>query len=400
MRSRMGLSGPVSEWGLSDFPNGDCPILRTSRGPGYRPSSALIGNFPTSTRRTFVLAQLATPHTYLEPSGARTPRFSSLRPPVPPYPRRRARRRGRRCRARCPARRRRAGRHRRGDRPRRSREEGDRDEAGVERGELLARLEGPVQVHRGHRRRPRLHRRHHRLLLRHRRHARPRPALRRPQVGQRAGQVPARAAQGQRQRLALRARPGLPQGLAQGRAGHGVPDVPGRRARPRLLRPRRRPGQDRRTARPRPVLLLRRHRHARRRRRLHQFPQHPQARPAHRQASGAGRRRDGVPQRLPRRPGLGHEAGGGPQRHHPCRHRTAGLPAQGQPRPEDAARLEGVRGQLPHRLTAARDYEGYEGYEGCGGPAGAGATAPAAIPAACRAVIRWITATARTAAAP
>ena len=61
-----------------------------------------------------------------------------------------------------------------------------------------------------------------------------------------------------------------------------------------------------------------------------------------------------VPERLPRRARVGHEAGGGPQRHQPGRHGAAGVPAQRQPRPEHAAELEGVRGQLPHRLSFGR----------------------------------------------
>ena len=56
-------------------------------------------------------------------------------------------------------------------------------------------------------RRARLHRRHHRLLLRHRRHARARRGLHARAARQRARQVPAGAAQGQRHRLARRPRP-------------------------------------------------------------------------------------------------------------------------------------------------------------------------------------------------
>lgn len=69
------------------------------------------------------------------------------------------------------------------------------------------------------------------------------------------------------------------------------------------------------------------------------------------EATGAGRRRGRVPERVPRRAGVGHEAGGGPQRHEPRRHRAARLPQERQPGPGPAAGLEGVRGQLPHRLT-------------------------------------------------
>lgn len=49
--------------------------------------------------------------------------------------------------------------------------EGDRDETGLQRGELDAGLEGAVPLHRRDQGRSRLHRRYHRLLLGHRGHA-------------------------------------------------------------------------------------------------------------------------------------------------------------------------------------------------------------------------------------
>lgn len=66
---------------------------------------------------------------------------------------------------------------------------------------------------------------------------------------------------------------------------------------------------------------------------------------------GPGWRRGDVSERLPRRPGLGDEAGGGTLRHQPGRHRAAGVRQEPEPQPEHTAGLEGVRGQLPHRLT-------------------------------------------------
>ena len=111
--------------------------------------------------------------------------------------------------------------------------------------------------------------------------------------------------------------------------GLGVPAGPERRTRPRLLRPGRPAGQGGRHRRTRTVHVLRRHRHARRRRRQHQLQQHPRARPGQRRAAGAGRQRGDVPERLPRRPGLGDAAGGGPLGHQPGRHRPAGLPDEG-----------------------------------------------------------------------
>ncbi len=117
---------------------------------------------------------------------------------------------------------------RRARRPDRPAQEGHRHAAGVQRGELLAGLEGAVQVHRGHRRRARLHGRDHRLLLRHRRHARAGAGLHHHQARQRARQVPAGAAQRQRHRLARRPRPELHRGLADRRRRPGFPGGPGR----------------------------------------------------------------------------------------------------------------------------------------------------------------------------
>lgn len=219
-------------------------------------------------------------------------------------------------------------------RTRRPGEEGHRHADRLQCGELLAELEGAVQVHRGHRRRPRLHGRHHRLLFRHPRHARTRRVLHADQAGQRPRQVPPRPAEGRRQRFARRPRPQLHQGLGEGGLRLRFQEGPGPRARPGLLQPGSEPGQVRRRRRARPVHLLRRHRHARRRRRLHQLPQHPQARPHQGQAPGPGRQRDHLAQRLPRRPGLGDEAGGGAQRHQPGRHGPAGMAQEGQPQPQ------------------------------------------------------------------
>ena len=120
-----------------------------------------------------------------------------------------------------------------------TREEGHRDAAGVQRGELLAGLEGAVQVHRGHRRRPRLHRRASSASARA-------PATcstwsscytdRKP--GQRARQVPAGPAQasnGSDSHAGLD--PNFTKDWKTAAEDTGVPAGPERRARPGLLQP-------------------------------------------------------------------------------------------------------------------------------------------------------------------
>ena len=72
-----------------------------------------------------------------------------------------------------------------------------------------------------------------------------------------------------------------------------------------------------------PVRLLRRGGHARRLR----AARHPGGGDAHGGAAGPGRRRDRLPERVPRRPGRRDAHRGGAQRHHPGRHRPARLPA-------------------------------------------------------------------------
>ena len=107
-------------------------------------------------------------------------------------------------------------------------------------------------------------------------------------------------------------RPELHQGLEEGRPGLGVPAGPERRARPGLLQPGGRAGQGRTASASLGQFIyydaIVMHGDGSdstsfgsiRKRALRQG-----------QAAGAGRRRDDVPERLPRRPGLGDEAGGG-----------------------------------------------------------------------------------------
>ena len=120
--------------------------------------------------------------------GSAAPSPSTTRPTASPRPRpRRHRRAHRRPLPRLRQRRHRPRARARGVTSRTPKAQGHRHAAGVQRGELLAGLAGAVQVHRGHRRRPRLHRRHHRLLLRHRRHAGSWSSATRRQARQRAG---------------------------------------------------------------------------------------------------------------------------------------------------------------------------------------------------------------------
>lgn len=68
----------------------------------------------------------------------------------------------------------------------------------------------------------------------------------------------------------------------------------------------------------------------------------------------AGRRRDGVPARLPGRPGGRHRRGALAHRHLTDRHRPARLPPRGEPAPRPAPGVEGVRGHVPDRGVRVR----------------------------------------------